>query len=544
MAGSAALNAYRSYGSALALSDEDRYALLEAMWMGTWRNDPRIRQWRGGQPALYRNTVQLWRQLSAVVNLYAQFVYIGDLSTNGQLLPDGSRGAIPIDPQTGDDAADEQMLVAFGQLFTIWQYRQYMSLRPKTCAILGDCLTELVDDYPRGIVLPNTIDPRYIMDLELDHVGNVKAYAVEYHVSIPESTAFGMVQKADAYTFRKEVTSDGFWFYRDDKPYDYTTDTPNGSGAFQDNPYGFCPAIWDRHEIVVGRDRGISATEKTLTQTMHLNSVLSHAMDFQQKKFAAPIGYTGGSALPRNQTLTMTMPGGITNANATADELESSRRIAAENINLFPMQKDSEFLSIDFDIGQTREMLGLVMDSIMAENPEARYGQEILQMTQITGPGMERALSPIVGLVKAARANADPQTIKLLQMGTAIMGFRVNSGDIPAELMTARRARYEAFRPYGLDSFGQGLFDCSIPDRPVLSETKDEKVARLVMIESLTSEWALAEAGVPEEEIARITGEREKQRAEMASAFSVTGANMANDEPPDGDQPDQPDVRE
>jgi hypothetical protein len=428
------------------------------------------------------------------------------LSKDGKPLPDGSRGAIPLDPETGNETTDAQILAAFSELMNIWQYQQYMSLRPKMAAILGDCLTELVDDTDRGIVAPNTIYSGYIPDLELDYFGNVKAYAVEYQVSIPAATKFGKIIKAESYQFRKEVDGEMFRYFKDNKPFDYS-----GEGAEIPNPYGFCPAVWDRHEIVAGQDRGIAATERTIAQTMQFNSVLSHAMAYQEKQFAAPIGIIGRVSR-RGTGATLTMPGGITSANPTPDELIESQRAARENINLIELGEGGQFVNINFDVGKTREMLDLVMESILAENPEARYGQEILQMTQVTGPGMERVLSPIVGLVNAVRANIDPQTVKLLQMGTAIMGERLKRGDYPVDLVNARPDRYDPFKPFDLTSHGRGLLKCSIPSRPVFEESRDEKIQRLILIEGLQSRWAQLEAGMPEEEVDALQAKRQAER--------------------------------
>lgn len=521
---SAALDAYRGYGQAGRLDPADFYALKLALWLGTWRHDPRVRAWSRAYPAVYRNTVQLWRQLSAVVDLYAQFVYPDDAGTAGRALPDGSRPVIPLAPATGNDASDTALLVAWNEMLTIWQYQQYKSLRPKTAAIMGDCLTELIDDYARGVTLPRTIDPRYVTDLELDSVGNVKAYTLEYAVTQPASRAYGRETRAESYRFRKEVDGEAFRFFRDDKPFDYS-----GEGAVIRNPYGFAPAVWDRHEIVVGSDRGLSATEKTLAQTMQLNSVLSHAMDYQRKQFSAPIGIVGGPTAPRSGRFSLgPQPAPET---ATDDDIEALGRAAAENLDLLPLRENSQFLTVSFDVGKTTEMLGLVMDSILAENPEARYGQEILTMTQVTAPGVERALSPIVGKVTAAQNNADPQTIKLGQMAIAILGFRVNQGDVPADLIAARPARYAAFAPFDLDSFGRGLLDATIPSRSMFTPSRGERLQEVVLLGQVVETgdpYLMAEAGVPHDEIARIVGEREQRRAEMAAAFSVASSGNSS----------------
>jgi len=519
-AGLAAFNGSLT-GSNSLTARNSHYDLLWLWWLGQWQNDPRMRRDAVCDPALYKNTMQLWRQASAVVNVYTQFVYPGQLSKDGQPLPDGNRGAIPLDPDTRQQTTDDAIITAFSMLMNQWQFSQYKSLRPKMAAILGDCLTELVEDLDRGNVMPNTVNPKYVKHLELDSVGNIKAYTLEYEVQQEKSEAYGRVIKDDSYTFRKEVDADAYRYFKNDKPFAYTDE-----GPVIPNLFGFVPAVWDRHEIVAGDDRGISALDKTLQQSMQLNSVLSHAMDHLQKRFAAPVGIKGATVGRPGTTVRMGSSA-LSGTLDTAAEVEEARRAQAETLNLIQMNEAGEFVTVDTDLGQTLEALKFVQDSITAENPEARVGQELLQMTQLTAPGVERALFTILGLVESVQANMDPQTVKLLQMGTTMMGYRLSKGHYPAELVKARSDRYDPFRQYTLDSYGQGLLECSIGPRPLFVEAPDEKATRLILLGQIIETgdpWLMAQAGIPEEEIARMVGEQEQRRQEMASAFSVAGA--------------------
>lgn len=519
-AGLAAFNGSLT-GSNVITARNAHYDLLWLWWLGQWANDPTMRRSAVRDPALYKNTMQLWRQASAVVNVYTQFVYPGQLSKDGQPLPDGSKGAIPLDPGTGEKETDDAILAAFSMLMNQWQWSQYKSLIPKTCAILGDCLTELVEDLDRGTVMPNVVDPKHVKHLELDSVGNIKAYTLEYEVRQEKSDAYGRDIKDDSYTFRKEVDSLAYRYFKNDKPYDYS-----GEGAVIPNLFGFVPATWDRHEIVAGSDYGISALEKTLQQSMQLNSVLSHAIDQLHKQYAAPIAVSGYKVNPRNQNLTMGS-GALDGTLDTAAEVAELRRRQAETLNLITVDPGGGFETINMDLGQTLEMLTFVQDSITAENPEARVGQELLQMTQLTAPGVERALFTILGLVESVQANMDPQTVKRLQMGTTMMGFRLGRGDYPADLVKARPDRYDPFSTFNLDSYGQGLLECSIGPRPLFTEAPDEKATRLILLGQIIETgdpWLMAQAGIPEKEIARMQSEQEKRRTEMQAAFSIAGA--------------------
>ncbi|MGE0541226.1 MAG: hypothetical protein AB7R89_13715 [Dehalococcoidia bacterium] len=525
----AAYQAFRNYGTE-PIAQDGRYARLYSWWDGSWRRQYEASQTRSrssDDPVLYRGTRQFWRQSRAIVSLYAQLVYQGSLSRDGGTLPDGTRGAIPIDPMTGDERLDTQLLAAISELFAIWNWEQFMTFRPKMGAMLGDYLTEIIDDEDRGITLFDFVWPGYVTDLDLDQLGNVKRYAIERVITVQESKAFGRDIKGETYRFRKEVDGRGFWLFKNDKPHAYPE--LGFPEAEVENPYGFCPAIWDRHEIVPG-NRGLSAIDATYNQTIELNGILSHALDGLAKKFAAPVGVVGRTTRRRN----ITLPGGLSaGANPTAEEIDAAAREVRENLNLIDLNEGGQFVEVPFDLGQTVQTLQLVMDSILAENPEARYAQEILTMTQATGPAIERLLGPIASPVRAARVNYDAQTRKLLQMAIAIMGYRLQRSDYPSDVVNARPDRYAPFQGFDLESFGQGHLDFAIPSRPVFPETIDERVARLVLVGQVIDTgdpWLMAEAGIPEEEVQRMIADRDRARQQELAAFSVAGAGGAQQE--------------
>ena len=514
--------AYR--GDMLATTDpgyrNKHYAELEAWWRGDWTYDTRFRSWARKDPSLYRGTLRLWSQTSRIVDLYTQFVYPGPLSKDGKPLPDGTRGAIPLDPETGSETTDQYVIDAFSTLMDLWQWSQYKSLRTKTAAIYGECLTELVEDLSRGSVTPNTIPPREIVDIRLDDRGHVKAYVQEYMVYQSASTAYGKVVQPETYRYRKEVDTDAIRYFRDDRPFDY------GNGDVVPNPYGFVPAVWDRHEIMSGSDYGIAATEKTFRQTQQLNSILSHAIDYQRTQFSAPVGIKGASLGRQGSTVTMPGLGNVGNFDSEWD-IDEARRKFAESMRLIQMGDNGEFVTVTTDLGQTKDLLEIVMDSIKAENPEGSVSQELLQMTQLTAPGVERALSIILGLVYGVRDNQDPRTMELLGMGAAMMGMRLQNGDYPPELVRARADRYDPLRRFNLDSYGQGLLKCSVGPRPIFQESADERTLRLVQMLPIIESgdpWLMSQAGIPQEEIDRIVREQEQARQEQLATFAVAGA--------------------
>jgi hypothetical protein len=195
------------------------------------------------------------------------------------------------------------------------------------------------------------------------------------------------------------------------------------------------------------------------------------------------------------------------------------------------MDPDGGFETVTYDVGQTVEMLRFQAESLRSEFPESSYAQEILEMTQVTAPGVERALGPIVSRVIAARDNLDPQTVKLHQMSLAMIGERLRRLDYPAELLRDRSARYEAFRPFNLDSYGKGLLDFSIASRPVIPETVDERIQRAILLQSITDPLLMQMAGVSEEEVRQLFADREA-RAQAQFEREARAFNRGDDDPP------------
>jgi hypothetical protein len=508
-----------------AKEQSDRYSLLGSFYAGTWANDER---WRSS-PALYRNTRQIVKDTQSIVDCYEQLVYAGVLPVPGKELPEGTQTAIPIEPQTGSTGTDDQLLAAFYTLFDLWKWQQRMSLIPKTAAIYGDVLVMLVDEFERGVVVPELINSWKVPvdGLELDSSDNVKALAIEYDVIIQESKAFGRDIKADQYRYRKEVTPEAFFYYKNDKPFDY-----DGKGEVQPNPYGFVPACWFRHELIAESDRGRGSFENTLLQQMEMNSLLSGAFDYQQKRFGAPIGVIGSPSMRPGRTVTM--PGGLTiTAGVTETEVDGVRRDAAENMHMLPMSDNGAFITIDFDIGKTTEILERLDGALVRENPESKYAQLIAEIANPTGPGVRMTLRPIIAKVQSAQANHDPQMVKVCQMATTMMGMRLNNGDIPREVVTARPDRYKVFEPYTLESFGRGLLDASIAPRDPFPESKLEQATWLTIAVELPP-WAQRQLGIDEADIAEQEAANQARAAEMVAAFSVAGAGSAGPSGPSG----------
>src|SRR5690606_23731482 len=143
--------------------------------------------------------------------------------------------------------------------------------------------------------------PGYVKEIELDYVGNVRRYVLEYRTH--EKRTDGTI---NSYLYRKEVDKETFRYFRDGQPYDQY-----GTGSVVPNRWGFVPAIWDRHRVgAPGHVRGRAAIDGTRQALIQLNSLFSHAFDFQRKVFFAPvmIASRGGGRPTTPQEIDLSKP--------------------------------------------------------------------------------------------------------------------------------------------------------------------------------------------------------------------------------------------
>lgn len=506
--------AWQLYGTNDGDRIEDMYERRWALFTGTMFSDA----WRTAgyrpSPKLYAGTRLLWKHIDAVVTFYAMTVYQGELSTDGNVLPNGSLGAIPIVPQTGDETNDQNIRRAFAELTSAWNWRQQMSLRPMYGAALGDVMTELIDDPETGMAYPAIIWPGYVKEIVLDHVGNVKRYAYEYKIR-EEKESGG----STTYLFRKEVDGETSKFYRDGKPYAYYgPDT-----AVIEHGYGFAPAIWDRHRILWG-ERGASAIDSTMEALYELNSLLSHGKHVQHKAFSAPIIVKGAITRPGQTEVQLRRP-----------TIDNNRVV--ETTEWLQGDADTEIVQAQFELGQTLAMIEDIRKGILDENPEAGFYRELRSMSQVSAPGIERALGDAVGRVQLARAGYDMNTVKLFQMAIAMCGNRVNLSEAEGGWKRPLNRRQQAFTPFDLDSYKAGKLDFMISERKVVYETEEERIAIARMKENLQTVWAFTEVGVKEDDARALIADRDASRWQAMNGGingSLFGSGLISNEPNDG----------
>ena len=446
------------------------------------------------QYGLYRYIRPIYNPVTRLVDFYAGIVYPGVLAIDGKRLPDGTPLAIPLASDINPALAN-----AIGQLWQWSNWQTGKNLFVRYGAALGDVMVEVLDEVDRGKVTFDIIWPGMVADLELDSTGNVKSYAIEYEAED---------EYGKSYEYRKVVDEDWIVELKDGEEFQYDENVP----ATRPNPYGFAPAIWCKHTDM-GGNHGSPAV-RNANKIDELNEIASHAHDRAHAVLSSPILVAGKGV----QSLTSE----VTEGKRVATQDMTNPGGGRESVKILKAD-DGGMSTVQLPEGEALNYIAKLMEEIENDHPELSMYNELRQMSQVTGPGAERMIGDAASYIQDARANYDTQTIKLMQMGIAIAGWRLNNGDWGR---TPTRQQ-QAFAPFDLESYAVGELDFEIMPRPITGVAKltaDEQRAlmdagdrgystKAKVIEQL--------GGNPVEDIPLIEAEQETQRireADMAQA--------------------------
>lgn len=446
--------------------------------------------------AQYKSLHGLYHQIRSIYNptrrlcdFYAGAVYPGVLSEDGAHLPDGVPLAIPL--------AKDMPLELKSAVAQFWQWSNWQSgknLMVRFGAVSGSVLVEVNDDLERGVVSATIWWPGFVRDLELDSSGNVLSYALEYVVLDP-SKANG------SYLYRKEADKDGFRTYMDDHPWSF-----EGQPHENENPYGFCPAVWVKHKDL-GQDFGAPAIHGVIGLVDEVNSLVSHAHDGVHKQI--------------NQPFVAWSSGKLTKLGERAKQPSSATDYSGDITNIAAQREKVLFLEGPPD-GRIDSLVGTIapdkaipfLEKLLAEiedqKPELTLYKQLRSMQQVTGPGAQRMIGDAAAPFYEAQANYDLQSIKLFQMAVAIAGWRAASGDWGTSL----NRQQLKFAPFGLDSYEAGQLDFAIAPRPLVPITGQEHWDEVASQGQAIN--AMVTAGIPlETTLVRDFGWTEEEVAEI-----------------------------
>jgi hypothetical protein len=476
---------------------------------------------------LYRNARSIYNPFKRLVDVYAGQIYGGIITEDGLPLPDGTPSAIPLDP-----AIDENLRLAFTQIWKWSNFQAGKSLYARFGAALGDVLMEVVDDLEREKVWLQIWWPGFVTDLELDPQGNIKAYTLDYEVKAPAGATGTAKQN---YKYRKEVTQETISYYRDGKPYDY------GSGSSAPNPYGFAPAVWVNHQFL-GAAHGANVWEGSQNKLEEANGLISRIHDQIHKSVSSPRIFWTNSRITSLLHQTKRPAGEMDEITAPDADRESTMLLKG------PLDGRTESLLGDLDIASSFQYIESLMHEIEADHPELNMWQELRGMQEVSGPAAIRLSGDTVPRIYEAAANYDRGLLAASQMAVAIAGQRVVNGDwghkqtnnpTDESVVNGLSLHQQRFQGFDLMSWDKGDLDALILPRQILPTTIDEKLvqAQTKLALGVDTETLLEEIGYDRASITRITKNKKKaadeaaqRQADMFSSGNSTSAAFGSEE--------------
>jgi RNAse (barnase) inhibitor barstar len=488
-------------GSGFNATNMPDFGLLWALYNGS-RFDKGMASWSAykSRYGLYRDMRDVYNPTHRLVEFYAESIYPGVLSEDGNDLPDGTSLAIPFAEDIKPELKD-----AIAQFWQWTNFQAQKSIIPRYGAALGSVLVEIDDDYLAGKVTAKIWWPGFVDGLQLDNSGNVKSYALQY--KIKDDTTMATV------VYRKEVDIFSIREYRDRQLIKEI-----------DNPYGFAPAVWYKHSDT-GAVYGAPAIDGSIAKIDELNSLASHAHDQVHKVIGAPLIAWTKSFIEPLFSQSKRPPG--------ENEFAPTPTSGGENENIL-LLKGAEGGRVDslagnLNLADTITYMKELISELESDHPELAYNREMRAMSTLTGPAAGRVMSDVLGKLGERAAAYDQATLKLFQMAVAIAGFRLNGGFWNQDengFSQTISPQQEKFRPYNLDSYRKGQIDLAILPRQLIRPTNQEKAAEKLALwqgvqAAVTSgaplEFVLKDAGFSEEELKELaTLIQQKQQQEQA----------------------------
>lgn len=438
---------------------------------------------------LYRHTRLLFNPIPTIVGFYEDHLFSGV----AQEVKDDKGLVIAHLATPLMDSTDTELKLAVAQIDQFSNWLSEANRFVRYGSVTGSVMVEVVDDLEGEKVAHRIVWPSWVKEIEIDASGNVKSYTLEYK-------AYDRAAKKD-YTYRKEVDSGEFRYFKDDKPfnafgqgqsklggadgymYNDADDRQMISTGVYENPYGFCPAVWAKH-YDDGDTRGIPAVwnEEKIDE---VNSAASHGLDHGHKAIeAGKVIFTDGTIMA------------VTGATGSSEKGKSGGIYFYDprfdwQLVKAPQGGQVADLGSSFDLAKLDPSIERLLKSFESDYPELQAQEIIRNKNQVSGAALERMLAPSQSKLDRAAAQYGQQVIKLLQMAVAIAGWRRNGGG-----WTRRDAQRDVFLPFNLDSWRKGDLNMTLK-RPLLvqstpmedEELKAKKAERAKNLDGIVDEF-------------------------------------------------------
>jgi hypothetical protein len=473
---------------------------------------------------LYRNTRAIYNPTKRVSDFYADQVYPGSLSSDGENLPKGVTTACPFSSDT-----DKRLKRAIAQFWTWSGWGSWKNDHVLWGSVLGSVLVEIVDDVANGKVYTNYVWPGLVADLELDNRGNVKRYVLEYQVQ-EDKPMVGLggagSSTSKTYLYRKEVDQFTEKIYHNNEQVGPTIELP----------YGFCPAVWYRHSSN-GSVHGQPAVAGVLGKINELNSTASQLNDQVGKVVSTPMGFVTSQPKSIAPLFGKEKRGPTEDLDGRAGQGGNSNRESQQFWTLPPDTRVEKLIG-DLDIPGTLQNIDRLYGEIENDLPEITFWSKLRDMSQVTGPAAIQLSGDVTRKVQKIASLYDAQNIKLFQMSTAIAGFRANEG---RQGWASPTRAQKKFKPFGLDSYARGELNIEIMPRPLVEPTATERSQEQVQYwAGLTAQKAF---GIPEEmilenegwtaeQIQKVTDAKAEAAQRQQAIFAQAGAAGQGNQPP------------
>jgi hypothetical protein len=455
---------------------------------------------------LYRHTRQIFNPITRVVDFYAEHIYPGTLSANSRL-ETGEQSAMPFAHTTSDEIRQ-----VAAQMWDWANWQNGMSIMVQHGALTGNVLVEVIDDVDRGKIRYQVHFPSVVKDFRLDNYGNLKAYVIEYETSDPA------IDNGKPFRYAKEVQTSFIAFYKNGKPHNF------GKGEVIENPYGFVPAVWVKH-LDIGSDYGVPAIRSAIGKIDELNSIVSHTADHIHKQIESPrILWTKSEVKP-----------------AFGKKVDYSTYDSRSQQVLLKGDPDghTETLVGTLDPQTIVPILEKLLDEIEKDYPEVTMYEKLREQNIVTAPGASRLMGDVDKKTSRPASNYDHGNVKLVQMGAAIGGWRLQQGDWGRK--SDLTPQQQKFSHFDLTSYTKGELDFTFTKRALVSPTPREEAEEFsVRAGAVTSvgdvlplEEKLKHLGYRADEIPAIMAKAKQEQAEKQARdermLTLKSANNNNE---------------
>ena len=385
---------------------------------------------------LYRHIRGIYNPAYRTVEGYVSGVYGGEIKRSLR------GGAIHIETENDTLRDDIHQIL----MWSNWQ--QNKSLYVRTGGTYGDVLLKVVDDIFRQQVRIEVLDPRKVLDVITDDVGNIKQIVIQFQKMDEHH------RNEQEFTYTEIITKETFATFKNGAPFAFFRDINGEPRAEWENVYGFVPVNLVNH-IDIGQKFGANSFH---AQIAKINSINDQASIL-------------GDAVRNAVDILYHARGAIKGFGMSTNKDEPSRDdvrllFTPENIDMIP-------LVAPIDIAAASAMIQDMLEEIEDDIPILAL-HRIRQGSNLTAPGVMSAFSDAINMIKDSQANYDLGLIHSLQMGLTIAGIR----------------GYGGIR-FTKNSFAQGELDFSIRLREVIKDSLS-KIERVTLLNGLDAANPLA----------------------------------------------------